>query len=326
MMMGESSATPTHPSTPPPEPPAPAPNAFGTATIVAPAGRTWGRFLQRMWRHRPAAIGAIIVAVFVAAAVPGFFIWLDADAQPYFERRLSPSWDHPLGTDKVGRDMLSVMFFGAWTSLRVGILAVGLSMLIGVPLGIVSGYFGGWIDLILGRAIDTLMVFPSILLAMVIVAISKPSLENVTLAVGLVGSPIFARQVRATVLVIRSVDFVTAARAVGFSNFRILWRVILPNCLTPILVLGTLAVGGSMLEFAGLSFLGLTGDPAIPEWGRLLDDYKSELTTGHPWLVLAPGIAIFLSVLGFNLLGDGLRDLLDPRLARAAKPGKSARP
>ena len=275
----------------------------------------WREFAVRFWRHRPALVGGLIVSVFVIAALPG--LWLAVQgAQPVYHQHLAAvSLDHPLGTDKVGQDMARLMTWGAWTSLRVGLTAVLLSALIGVPLGILAGYFGGRTDMLLGRIIDMMMAFPSILLALTIVTVMGRSLENIIVAVGIVGAPMFARQVRATVLVVSQLEYVQAARAIGFSPLRIRRREIQPTCITPILVVGTLGIGTAILDVAGLSFLGLSGSLDLPEWGRMLQENKS-LMNSYPHLVLAPGLGIFFAVLGFNLLGDGLRDLFDPRFAR----------
>ncbi|MGE3850854.1 MAG: ABC transporter permease [Planctomycetota bacterium] len=293
----------------------------GEAPALAGRGRLRD-LLARLVRHRPALIGALIVFAFVVAALPGLWLAL-TDTRAEYHDRLAPLFTagHWLGTDTVGKDMVRNMTWGAWTSLRVGLTAVVLSALIGVPLGIVGGYFGGWLDMLIGRVVDLMMAFPSILLALTIVTVLGQSLENIILAVGLVGAPIFARQVRATVLVVSQLEYVQAAHAVGFSHLRILVREILPNCVTPMLVLGTLGIGTAILDVAGLSFLGLSGNPELPEWGRMLKENTARMRD-YPHLVLAPGLGIFFAVLGFNLLGDGLRDLLDPRFSRrrAAPP------
>ncbi len=277
-----------------------------------PTRRGLRPFVRRLVKHRPAFVGLCLVLLFVGAAALGLVFEIQdvrhASPEPFHP----PSLEHPFGTDTQGHDMFVLVCRGAVASLLVATLAVLIAVFIGVPLGVVAGYFGGWIDLVLGRIIDVMMTFPSLVLALTIVMLTGQSLKNITIAVGVVGAPLFARQVRASVLVIRSQDYVTAARALGFRRIRILFGAVLPNCLTPILVLATLGIGTAILDVAGLSFLGLSGDPSLPEWGLMLQLNQNDFAQ-YPWVVLAPGIAIFLTVLGFNLFGDGLRDLLDPQ-------------
>jgi peptide/nickel transport system permease protein len=261
-----------------------------------------------------AAAGFIAVMVFLALASP----WLSLE-DPYrtsAERRLlAPSTRHWLGTDHLGRDVFSRVAHGARNSLVVGVLSVALALVVGVPLGTVGGYLGGWHDRVANAIIETLMAFPSILLALVIVAVLGPSLTNVMLAVGIAQVPHYARQTRASALSIREQDFVLAARASGASTGHILLWHVLPNVMAPALVLATMGLGGAILDAAALSFLGLSGDPNRPEWGSMLTAERERFLR-QPWLALAPGLAITCAVLAFNIVGDRLRDHFDPRLFR----------
>jgi len=219
-----------------------------------------------------------------------------------------------LGGDDLGQDVLVRLAYGARKSLLIGMWSVLLALLVGVPLGLTSGYFGGWTDFLGMRLVDVMLAFPSILLAIVVMTAlgGKPDERNVVIAVGLVNVPVFARQVRASVLAVKELDYVTANLALGAGHFRIMFRTILPNTLAPIIVLATLGLGTAILSAAGLSFLGLGVEPGIPEWGAMLTKARDFMVRA-PWAVLVPGMAITLSVLGFNLMGDGLRDALDPK-------------
>jgi peptide/nickel transport system permease protein len=226
-----------------------------------------------------------------------------------------PNSMHRLGTDELGRDLLSRMLFGARISLRVGIISVGIAAAIGIPLGLISGYFGETIDNIISRVMDILLAFPGILLAIMIVAVLGPGLDNAMIAIGLANIPTYARLVRASTLVEKSKDYVLAARAIGVSSGRMLVRQILPNVLAPVIVLGTLGVASSILAAAGLSFIGLGAQAPTPEWGAMLSRGRNYLRTEW-WVATFPGLAILFTVLGINLLGDGLRDALDPQLRK----------
>ncbi len=223
-----------------------------------------------------------------------------------------PSSVHWLGTDDLGQDLLSRLLHGARISLVVGAVSVGIAVCIGVPLGSIAGFAGGWVDTALMRVTDVMLAFPSIVLAIAIVAALGASLPNLMVAVGVVAIPNYARQVRASVLEVKAEDFVTASRALGAPPARILFRSVLPNCLAPLLVLATLDYGVAILEAAALSFLGLGPEPGTPEWGKMLADSQN-LFSRAPRVVVAPGLCISAAVLAFNLLGDGLRDALDPR-------------
>jgi peptide/nickel transport system permease protein len=221
-----------------------------------------------------------------------------------------------MGLDLNARDMFSRIVFGARTSLTIGVASVSFAIIMGTMLGLLAGYIGGWTDNIIMRFMDVLLAFPSLLLAITIVTIKGPGLENALLAIAIVSIPVYARLSRASVLTVKELEFVTAVRALGAPPSRIVFRQILPNILTPLIVQGTLGIGGAVLEAAGLSFLGLGAQPPQPEWGQMLSEARQYVFTA-PHLVFFPGFAIMLTVLGFNLLGDGLRDALDPRLNRS---------
>jgi ABC-type dipeptide/oligopeptide/nickel transport system permease subunit len=283
-------------------------------------GRVRGRsslFLdawRRLRRDKLAIAGMLLIALFVIAAI---FAPLIAPYNPIeqslLQRRQPPSRQHWMGLDEVGRDVFSRLIFGARASLQVGLLSVSLAILVGSILGAVSGYLGGWVDQAIMRFMDILLAFPGLLLAIAVVSILGPGLMNMLYAIGFVSIPVYARIMRASVLAVREQDFVMAARAVGVPEQRMLLREILPNCLTPIIVAGTLGIATAILDAAGLSFLGLGAQPPTPEWGTMLGEGRGSVFTA-PHIVLFPGLAIMLNVLGFNLLGDGLRDALDPRL------------
>lgn len=276
--------------------------------------RLWVDSLMRIIKSKTALIGLIIILFLLVVAVFAPQIAThDPTRGDILERYLPPSSDYYLGTDELGRDIYSRIVYGTRISIQIGVIAVGISMILGVIIGGVAGFFGRWIDMIFMRFIDILMAFPGILLAIAMVAILGPGLTNAMIAVGIVGVPQFARIVRSTVLSVKETEYIEAARANGVRNFRILFRHVLPNCLAPIIVQATLGVGTAILEAAGLSFLGLGAQPPTPEWGAMLSDGRAALQSA-PWVITFPGIAIFLFVLGFNLFGDGLRDALDPRL------------
>ncbi len=270
----------------------------------------WRRFRRR----RAAVVGLAILLVLVGLAVAA--PWLtseDPTQQQLAQVLLSPSLQHPLGTDYLGRDILARLLYGARLSLLIGFLAVALGLVVGVPLGAVSGFYGGWIDLIVQRVADILLSFPSFLLALSLVAILGVGLENVAISVGISAIPFFIRLVRSSVLTIREQTFIEAARAVGVRDGWIILRHVLPNAMTPIIVQATLNLGTAILTAAGLGFLGLGVQPPTPEWGTMLGEGRNYIFS-NPNMATFPGLAIFLAVLGFNLLGDGLRDALDPRL------------
>jgi peptide/nickel transport system permease protein len=222
-----------------------------------------------------------------------------------------PSRRNWLGTDSSYKDVLTRVMYGARLSLLAGVISIALAILLGTPLGALAGYFGGRVDTLLMRSIDVALAFPSVLIALLVAAAFSPGWATVVIAVGLINVPIFARQVRATVLTVVHLEYVLASRAMGAATWHILTRVILPSLVSPIVVLASLSVGMAILEVAGLSFLGLGGDPTEAEWGSMLGQARSYWNQ-NLWFAFAPGGAISLTVLGFNLLGDGLRDALDP--------------
>ena len=270
-------------------------------------------FWKRLKKNRLAVLGGGLLGFFLLVAV-GAPILAPSDplAQDLYNRLNPPCLSHPFGTEDFGRDLLSRVIYGSRISLRIGTVAVMLALVVGSLVGLVAGYWGGLLDQLLMRAMDLMLAFPSILLAIGIVAVLGPGLENAMLAVGPVAIPQYARLVRASVLTIREQEYVAAARALGAGDFRILFLAVLPNCLAPLSVQSTLGLATAILDAAGLSFLGLGAQPPVPEWGAMLNGGR-ELILSAPWVLTFPGLAIFLSVLAFNLLGDGLRDALDPR-------------
>lgn len=274
----------------------------------------WGDAWRRLRRNRGAVVGAAVVVLLVtlAAAAP-LLAPADPNAQDLSARLLPPSPQHLLGTDEFGRDMLSRLLYGARPALAAGMLAAAIAMGLGVTIGLVSGYVGGAVDQVLMRVMDIMLAFPYLLLAMIVVAILGPSISNAMVAVGLVNVPQYARLVRGCVLGVRTTEYVAAARALGIPRSRILGRHILPNVMAPIIIQATLGIGQAIVWAAGLSFLGLGAQPPAPEWGAMLASGR-EYMLQAPGLATFPGLAILVTVLGFNLLGDGLRDALDPRL------------
>ncbi len=269
--------------------------------------------LKDLTRSFSGTVGLVLVGIFLLSSIlAGFIAPRDPYQQDAEAQLAKPSWTHPMGTDNLGRDIMSRIVYGTRISLQIGIMSVGIAIMVGLPVGLVCGYFGGRLDLAAMRIIDIMMSFPSILLAITVMAVLGPSLTNVMVAVGVVNIPLYTRQVRASVLGIRELDYVTASRASGAGDFRILLRTILPNVVSPVIVLATLGFGTAILEAAGLSFLGLGGEPDLPEWGNMLTTTR-QFIRQYPWVSIAPGVAISLTVLGFSLLGDALRDILDPK-------------
>lgn len=258
-------------------------------------------------------IGTVLVAIFLAMAVLApIFVPLDWTTQINVRARLQPpSFAHPLGTDQLGRELLWRVLLGATTSLQIALLAVGLSIVIGLPLGVVSGYFGGWTDGILMRVVDTFLSFPVLLLALAIAAILGPNLQNTIIAIGVAFAPYLARIVRGETLRVAALPFVEAAKAQGARDLRIIRTHVLPNILPPVIVQATISVAFAILAEAGLSFLGLGTQPPTPSWGLMIQASRDYLDLAA-WTALVPGLAIALTVLGLNMLGDVLRDVLDP--------------
>lgn len=269
---------------------------------------------RKLLKHPSATIGASIVIFFTLIALLAPLIATHDPMQTDIVERLKgASTKHYLGTDGTGRDIFSRVLYGSRISLKVGLIAITFSLGFGTLFGAFAGYFGGWSDNLIMRVMDMLLAMPSILLAMVIVTILGQSLTNAIIAVSIVYIPQYARILRASVLKVRELDYVTAAKVVGASDIRILVTTVLPNCLAPLIVQATLGIGAAILDAAGLSFLGLGAEIGIPEWGAMLNENTKHIRK-VPLAVTAPGMAIFLVVLGFNLLGDALRDALDPQI------------
>ena len=270
--------------------------------------------LRRFARSRSATLGGLLIAALLVAVVFAPALAPHDPLDQSFPRQLqAPSWGFLLGTDEFGRDILSRIIFGARIALGIGALAVGIAVVLGVPLGLVAGYFGGVLDTAIMRTMDVLLAFPYLLLALIVVTLLGFGLTNVMIAVGLVYVPQYSRIVRSVALSVRERLFVEAAHAMGGTTLRIMLRHVLPNCLAPIIVQTTLSLGWAIVNAAGLSFLGLGAQPPTPEWGAMLSSGR-EYMRNAPWITTFPGLAILLTALGFNLLGDGLRDALDPRL------------
>lgn len=276
----------------------------------------WRDGIRSFMRNKTAVVGLAIVIFFIILALLAPLISpYDYKAQVLSERLQAPSAEHWFGTDDLGRDMLTRTLYGARISLWVGFVSVIGSIIIGTFLGILAGFYGRWVDMLISRVFDILLAFPAILLAIAIVAILGPSLQNALYAIAIVNIPTYGRLVRSRVLSLRQEEFITAARATGVRDVRILFRHILPNSLTPIIVQGTLGVATAIIEAAGLGFLGMGAQPPEPEWGKMLSDSRQFIQTA-PWTVIFPGVSILLTSLGFNLMGDGLRDTFDPRMKR----------
>jgi peptide/nickel transport system permease protein len=257
--------------------------------------------------------GGIVAIVTVVGFCAHLLAPYDPISQDLYSRLQPPSFGHVFGTDDFGRDVFSRIIHGSLISIRIGVVTVLAAAVIGTMLGLWSGYKGGWSDVIIMRFVDIMLAFPSILLAIAIVAITGPGINNVIFAVSVVLIPQFARIVRSSVLAIKALPFVEAEEAMGAGKLRILIFAILPNCMTPLVVQSTLSMGTAILDAAGLSFLGLGAQPPMPEWGAMLAGGRS-LIFEAPWIMTFPGLSIFILVLSFNLFGDGLRDALDPKM------------
>ncbi len=289
----------------------------------------WQITWRRLFRRKSAVVGMVILGILILIALTAQWLAPYDPLQPLIgieqiSKRANPCIhllgcpatepQHIMGTDGNVRDEFSRLLYGARLSLMIGLTTVSFAIIIGTVLGALSGYFGGWVDNLIMRVMDVLLAFPSLLLAIAIVTVLGPGLQNALLAIGIVSIPTYARVVRASVLSVREMDFVSATRAMGGNTIQILFRRILPNALTPLIVQGTLGIATAILDAAALSFLGLGAQPPTPEWGSMLGAERNQVFTA-PHLVFYPGFAIMLTVLSFNLLGDGLRDALDPRLA-----------
>lgn len=275
----------------------------------------WRTVWKQLRRNRLATIGLGVVAALAVAAVLSFWLapWDAVISQNLKDALQPPSWSHPFGTDHLGRDVFLRVLYGSRTSLLVGVTVVALGMTIGTTLGLLAGYCGGWVDHAVSRLVDVMLAFPFLLLAIAVSATLGPSLRNVILALGVATFPSYTRLVRGCVLSIKEETFIEAARVIGVRRTAIMARHILPNLVGTLLVYGTLRISTAILAESGLSYLGLGALPPEPTWGNMLSDGR-EYILFYEWLPLFPGLAILLTVLGFNFLGDGLRDLLDPRL------------
>ena len=270
--------------------------------------------MRHLFAKRQAQAGGFIVLalIFMALFAPQiapydpFEINVPGRLQP-------PNRQHWLGTDDLGRDQLSRIIYGSRITLQVGIVSVGIALVGGSVIGLISAFYGGWVDMIIMRGIDIMLAFPYILLALAIVAVLGPSLTNAMIAIGISNMPGWARLVRGNALSIKENDYCMAANSVGCSDFQIMYRHILPNIVSPMIVLATLQFPAAVLSAAALSFVGLGAQPPSPEWGALLTGARVFIRTA-PWLVNFPGVAIFITIIGFNLLGNALRDTLDPQL------------
>ena len=277
------------------------------------------------FRHSPTSIaglviigGLVLMALF--SAIDNFVFdraiitWLHADphAMNQANSYAAPSREHPFGTDRYGRDVLSRLVYGSRTALSIGIVAVGIGFTGGIIIGTVSAYFGGYIDDVLMRSVEILYAIPGLILAMVFMAILGPSIYNLFLAYGIVGIPAYARVMRSEALSIREEQYIDAAKIAGLSRWKILFREIVPNGVAPVVVQATLSMGGVIIGAAALSFLGFGVQPPTPDWGRMLSDGRTAMVIA-PWVAIFPGIMIFITVMGFNMLGDGLRDIMDPK-------------
>jgi len=279
------------------------------AAVESPARRA----VRRLLRRRGAIFGLAVIVIFVLLAVLAPWVTpYDPIAQSWMTVRKAPSAAHWFGTDEVGRDVLTRVVFGARASLMAGVISIGIALSIGVPLGLVAGYLGGFVDALIGRLTDAMLACPFLILAIALAAFLGPSLGNAMIAIGITATPIFVRLTRGQVMAVKVEDYVEAARAVGNPRWRIALVHILPNILPALLVQATLSIAAAIIAEAALSFLGLGQQPPAPSWGSMLNAAQRFLVNA-PWMAIWPGLAIFATVLSFNLLGDGLRDALDPR-------------
>jgi len=273
-------------------------------------------FWQRIRRNRLAMSGACVVAaLFVVSLLADLIVPFEPNSINAWAVLSPPSWQHWFGTDELGRDVLSRIIFGARISLKVGFVAVGIAVSIGTVVGLVSGYYSGLVDATLMRFVDIMLCFPAFFLILAVITVREPSIWNIMIVIGLTGWMGVARLVRAETLSIREMDYITAARCIGCSDARIIFRHILPNAMSPVLVSASLGVAGAILTESALSFLGIGVLPPTPSWGNILTSGKDYIEFAW-WLSLFPGLSILITVLAYNLLGEGIRDALDPRVKR----------
>jgi dipeptide transport system permease protein len=294
-----------------------------TKTVAAAPPSALREFWFYFSRNKGAVIGLVVFAIILLMAI--FAPWVSPhapDAQDRSVLLLPPVWMEKgstlflLGTDAVGRDILSRLIFGARFSLFVGVVVVSISVISGVLIGLVAGYFGGKVDTVIMRIMDIILAFPSLLLALVLVAVLGPGLVNAMIAISLVNQPHFVRLTRAAVMIERGKDYVVGSRVAGAGTARLMFLTILPNCLAPLIVQATLAFSAAILDAAALGFLGMGAQPPTPEWGTMLAEAREFIQRAW-WVVTFPGLAILITVLAINLMGDGLRDALDPKLKRS---------
>jgi peptide/nickel transport system permease protein len=270
-------------------------------------------FLRNLTRHNLALIGLIILVPMFFCALFAPFVSIHDPVRPDLKNILvAPTLTHPFGTDTLGRDVFARVVYGSRVSLLVGFVSVGIATIIGLIIGAVSGYYGGLIDEAIMRFVDLMMCFPTFFLILAVIALLEPSIWNIMIVIGLTNWMSIARLVRAEILSIKGKEFVLAAKAQGFPELRIIFRHVLPNALSPVYVVATLGIGGAILTESALSFLGIGVQPPTPSWGSILTQAKDNIEVAW-WLSLYPGLAIFLTVMGYNLLGEGLRDIFDPR-------------
>ena len=293
------------------------------SAVLSPASATaarpllpdgpWHRAWRKLRRRRAAMLGLAVVVGFVVLAL--FAAWIapqDPIATSWGAIRKPPSAEHWFGTDEIGRDVFSRVIWGTRASMLAGVVSVSISLLLGVPIGLAAGFLGGWFDAAISRVIDAFLACPFLILAIALAAFLGPSLTNAMIAIGVSATPIFARLTRGAVIHVKVEDYIEAARALGASPLRQALRHVLPNIAAPLIVQATLAIAAAVIAEASLSFLGLGQQPPAPSWGSMLNTAKNYVDNA-PWMAIWPGLSIFLLVLSFNLLGDGLRDALDPR-------------
>jgi peptide/nickel transport system permease protein len=290
------------------------PAARAQRGTAAPHGRL-NRFWRAFSRNRGAIFGLVILAFWIVVAVFAPQLAPHDPLELGMAGRVGPSWEYPLGTDRLGRDNLSRIMYGARISLVLGAVAVAIGLVLGTVIGVLAGYIGGRLETVLMRCIDALLAFPGVLLALVVIAALGPSLVNVMIAVGISAIPEYARLARASTLTVKSRPFIEAAQAFGASDLRIMLRHLAPNIAGPLIVLSTLQVGSAILVGSGLSFLGMGAQPPTPEWGLMTANGRDYLDRAW-WMSTFPGLAILTTVIAFNLVGEGLRDALDPHVAR----------
>ncbi|MCX7857277.1 MAG: ABC transporter permease [Deltaproteobacteria bacterium] len=269
--------------------------------------------LKDLWRTKLGKMGLIILLPMFGCAIFAPLVATHSPYEPDLKNILSPpSFDHIFGTDMLGRDVFSRVIYGSRVSLLVGFVSVGISVFIGVVLGAISGYYGGFVDNLVMRLVDLMMCFPTFFLILAVIAFLEPSIWNIMVVIGLTNWMGVARLVRAEILSLKTKDFVLAAKAIGLSEFKIIFSHILPNAMSPVYVVATFGIGGAILTESALSFLGIGVQPPTPSWGNILTQAKDSIEVAW-WLSLFPGLAIFLTVIGYNLIGEGLRDIFDPK-------------